>query len=387
MNKATNPFKYGPIALDDAFTDRDDEVAELSADALNGQDVVIFAPRRYGKTSLVHRVAQQLTTRRALVAEVNLWFTPTKEKLAGRLAREIADLLGIAGRAKEAARAFAGLRIVPTMTVDPADGSFSFTFAAGHTAQDVDDTLERLLRMLPETAVARKRPVVLVLDEFQEIAELDPGLTKLLRSVFQEQPEVGHIYLGSKRHLMERIFNDENEPFWRSAKRVELGPIPPEAFAPFIERGFTAHGRRIESAAIERIAAICGGHPYATQELCYFLWAETNAGETATLPRLDAALAKLMRSEHSHLSDLWDRATANQRVVLTALAAEPGRPLSADYRARHALRSASTTQKAVDALVQQETVRRDRGFVAIAEPFFTEWIARNAGPASSSRSR
>ena len=96
----SNPFKYGPIALDESFTDRDAEVAELSADALNGQDVVIFAPRRYGKTSLVHRVAQRLATRRALVAEVNLWFTPTKERLAGRLAREVADILGLAGKAR-----------------------------------------------------------------------------------------------------------------------------------------------------------------------------------------------------------------------------------------------------------------------------------------------
>ena len=28
-----NPFKYGPIALDESFTDRDAEVAELSTDA------------------------------------------------------------------------------------------------------------------------------------------------------------------------------------------------------------------------------------------------------------------------------------------------------------------------------------------------------------------
>src|SRR5436190_16790964 len=119
----TNPFKYGPIALDDSFTDRDAEVAELSTDAMNGQDVVIFAPRRYGKTSLVHRVAQRLTRRRALVAEVNLWFTPTKEKLAGRLAKQIADLLGLAGQARENARAFAGVRITPTIPIDPNRGS------------------------------------------------------------------------------------------------------------------------------------------------------------------------------------------------------------------------------------------------------------------------
>jgi hypothetical protein len=372
----TNPFKYGPIALDESFTDRDAEVAELSADALNGQDVVIFAPRRYGKTSLVHRVAQRLAARRALVAEVNLWFTPTKEKLAGRLAREVADILGLAGKAKEIARAFAGLRITPTITIDPNDGSFSFSFAAGHTSQDVDDTIEYLLRMLAETAVSRKRPVVLIMDEFQEIAEIDPGLTKLLRSVFQEQPEVAHIYLGSKRHLMERIFNDANEPFWRSAKRVELGPIEPAEFAPFIRAGFRDHGRNVDDAVVERVLAITGGHPYATQELCYFLWAETPARRTAREAQLDAAMAKLLRSEHSHLSDLWDRATANQRLLLAALAEEPGRPLSEDYRARQGLRGASTTQKAIEALVKQEIVAKDGGFVRITEPFYGEWIRR-----------
>jgi uncharacterized protein len=372
----TNPFKYGPIALDESFTDRDAEVAELSADALNGQDVVIFAPRRYGKTSLVHRVAQRLATRRALVAEVNLWFTPTKEKLAGRLAREVADILGLAGKAKEIARAFAGLRITPTITIDPNDGSFSFSFAAGHASQDVDDTIEHLLRMLAETAASRKRRVVLIMDEFQEIAEIDPGLTKLLRSVFQEQPEVAHIYLGSKRHLMERIFNDANEPFWRSAKRVELGPIEPAEFAPFIRAGFRDHGRNVEDAVVERVLAITGGHPYATQELCYFLWAETPAKRTARDAQLDAAMAKLLRSEHSHLSDLWDRATANQRLLLAALAEEPGHPLSEDYRARQGLRGASTTQKAIEALVKQEIVAKDGGFVRITEPFYGEWIRR-----------
>src|ERR1700750_3520752 len=109
----THPFKDGLIALDESVTDRGAAVAELSAEALNGPDVFIFAPRRYGKTSLVHRVAQRLTTRRALVAEVNLWFTPTKEKLAGRLAREIAEILGIAGKVREIARVFGGLRITP----------------------------------------------------------------------------------------------------------------------------------------------------------------------------------------------------------------------------------------------------------------------------------
>jgi len=95
----------------------------------------------------VHRTAQRRTTKKALVAEVDLWVTPTKEKLASRLAREIADILGISGKAREIARVFGSLRVRPTVTVQD-DGSFGFTFAAGHTAEDVDDTLEGLFRVL-----------------------------------------------------------------------------------------------------------------------------------------------------------------------------------------------------------------------------------------------
>jgi hypothetical protein len=376
---ATNPFRYGPIALDEAFTDRQAELDELCRDALNGQDVVIFAPRRFGKTSLVRRVAQELGRRKVLVAEINLMFTPTKEKLAGRLAQQIAEhLLGVVGRAKENLRVFAGLRITPTISVDPVDGSFSFSFAGSHEPEDVDATLEHLFRLLPEIAADRKRPVVLIIDEFQEVVDIDPGLTKLLRSVFQEQPEVAHIYLGSKRHLMERIFNDANEPFWRSAKRMELGVIEPEAFRSFITDGFRRRRRRIDDDVVDRVLAMTGGHPYATQELCYFLWEETAQGETADARRLGVALDKLLRSEHSHFSDLWDRARANQRLLLTALAAAPGRPLTEDYRRRYNLPSASAMQKAIDALAQQEIVAKDRGFARICEPFYDEWIRRNA---------
>jgi hypothetical protein len=374
-----NPFRYGPIALDEAFTDRDAELAELQRDALNGQDVVVFAPRRFGKTSLVRRVAQDLGRRKALVAEINLMFTPTKEKLAGRLAQEIAEhLLGPVARAKENLRVFSGLRITPTIAVDPVDGSFSFSFAGSHDPEDVDATLERLFRLLPEIAAERKRPVVLIMDEFQEIADIDPHLTKLLRSVFQEQPEVAHIYLGSKRHLMERIFNDENEPFWRSAKRMELGVIEPDEFKPFIVAGFRDHNRKIGDDVVNRILAMTGGHPYATQEICYFLWEETPPRGTADTERFETALDKLLRSEHSHFTDLWDRARRNQRLLLTALAEEAGRPLTEDYRVRHNLPGASPMQNAVDALVEQEIITKERGFVRICEPFYDEWIRRNA---------
>ncbi len=270
-----NPFQFGALALDEAFTDREAEIAELRSDVRNGQDVVVFAPRRYGKSSLVWRASQELLREKVLVASVDLMTTPTPAKLAEKLARAIHDdVASPLLRAKERLRIFGDLKVTPTITVDAQTGAPSFSFSVTERAEDIDATIERLLELPGELGADRKRQVALVLDEFQEVIDIDPRLPRLMRAVFQQQPEVAHVYLGSKRHMLRRLFSDENEPFWRSAKQMELGVIEAEAFAPFIARQFERTGRFVSAEAVDAILEITAGHPYATQELCYFAWQE-----------------------------------------------------------------------------------------------------------------
>ena len=379
---STNPFRYGALALDDAFTDREAEVAELLADVLNGQDVVVFAPRRYGKSSLVWRVSEEAIARDVLVAHVNLMTTPTTERLAEKLAETIHDdLASTLFRARERLRVFSGLRITPIVTVDPTTGKLGFSFDAGRQPQDLDATLERLLELPGQLAAERGRKVALVLDEFQEIVDIDAELPKIMRSVFETQPEVAHVYLGSKRHMLERIFNDENEPFWRSAKQMEIGVIAPELFRGYIEAQFARTGRQVEQAALDRVLDATLGHPYATQELCYFLWEETPEGAAAGIDEYDVALDRLLRAEHAHFGLVWEKSARAQRLVLQALAREPGRPLAGEYRRRHGLPGPSSVQRALDALRKDELVTRDAdGAYRIAEPFLAEWLRRGLSP-------
>ena len=94
---------------------------------------------------------------------------------------------------------------------------------------------------------------MIIFDEFQEILALDKGFPNLMRAVFQTQPEVSHVYLGSKRHLLERIFQDKNEAFWRSAKQLEVGMISPVKFKGFIAERFKQSGKAITDEAVDRL--------------------------------------------------------------------------------------------------------------------------------------
>jgi AAA+ ATPase superfamily predicted ATPase len=373
--RLSNPFHYGDLALDDAFTNRVSELETLKADMRNGQNVAIIAPRRYGKSSLVKRASQELLGEGLLVAEVDLMKTPTKEKLASKLARSIHDdLATVVYKAREALRVFANLRVTPIVTIDPQDGSTSFSFTASRGDEDIDATLERLLELPAQLAAEQGKRVALYFDEFQEITSIDPNLPSLMRAIFQEQPEVAHVYCGSKRHMMLRLFNDENEPFYRSAKIVEIGPIEADLFATFVEQRFDATDRGLRDGVVHELLEITGGHPYATQELAYALWEEVPEGFTASSDDLRSALEAVLRAENAHFTLLWEKASRGQRLVLQALAVEAGQVQSGAYIARHGLPSAATVQKAAARLVDEELIGRASGRYEIVEPFLREWI-------------
>jgi AAA+ ATPase superfamily predicted ATPase len=379
--RISNPFYYGDLALDEAFTDRQSELKSLETDLRNGQNVALIAPRRYGKSSLVRRATQRLAATGVLVAEVDLMKTPTKEKLASALARSIyRDLAkGKAVKAKEQAKdqlkMFAGLRIAPVITVNPEDASFSFSFSASHAEEDIDATLERLFELPAQLAAEQKKRVVLYFDEFQEITDIDPKLPTLMRAVFQEQPEVAHVYAGSKRDMMKRLFSDRNEPFYRSAKVMEIGLIPVGLFKRFLRARFDATDRGIADAVLDELLEITRGHPYGTQELAYALWEEVPEGFTAQTSDLEAALAAVLRAENAHFTLLWEKISRAQRLVLQALATEPGRVQASGYRATFSLPAASTVQRAIEALAGDELVaRRADGAYEIVEPFLVEWV-------------
>ena len=373
--RVRNPFTYGDLVSDESFTDRADELAQLESDLRNGQNAAVIAPRRYGKSSLVRAALSNLIGEGFLVVEVDLMTTPTKERLAAKLAKSIHDDVASAVfKAKERLRIFSSLRIVPSMTVDT-HGLMSFGFSASRAEADIDETIERLLELPAEIAADQGRRIIVSFDEFQEITRIDPTLPAQMRAVFQRQPDVAHVYTGSKRDMMRRLFSNENEPFYRSARTMEIGPIPVALFREFVKAQFDRTGRGISDEAVDRLLAVTGGHPYATQELAYALWEAVPEGSAGSVDDLADALRAVLRAESARFTLIWENATRPQKLLLQALAHEAGRPFSNAYRVRHDLPPTSGVQRALLRLLDAELVRKEHdGLYEIAEPFLREWI-------------
>ena len=68
-----NPFIFGDVVKGEYFTNREDEIKELTLDLLSGQNILLFSPRRYGKTSLILKVLDNLIKEDVIPVYVDLF--------------------------------------------------------------------------------------------------------------------------------------------------------------------------------------------------------------------------------------------------------------------------------------------------------------------------
>lgn len=89
-----NPFVYGEEVTGEAFWNRVKEIQELTQDIKNGQNVIIFSTRRYGKTSLIKNVLEKVRKKGVLTVYVDLYPAITEEKFVEVYAKAVSRSLG-----------------------------------------------------------------------------------------------------------------------------------------------------------------------------------------------------------------------------------------------------------------------------------------------------
>jgi uncharacterized protein len=367
------------VATGEHFTNRDAEIRELSADLRSGQSILVISPRRYGKTPLVTAVIEKVRKQHMLVAYLDLLRTTSKDRFANQLAAALyAGLTPTVERAMHrAGELFQNLPLRPKITLNE-DGTPSFEFTAAPGSTDIDQAIDRLLELPQQVAQRRKRQVVFVFDEFQEVVTLDPDLPARMRSTFQFQPDVAHVYLGSRQHRLRQVFTDTNAPLYNSAKLVPLGPIAREAFSRFIAERFASTHVTVTEEAIAHLLDITGGHPHDTQKLGYFTWAAAESqGTPASAGTVDQAFAAAIATDTARYTELWDGLTTNQRRLLEAIGqAHPNEQiLSEDFRRRHRLGAYATAERALDSLLERGVVEREeRSRVLVPDVFLRHWL-------------
>jgi hypothetical protein len=376
-----NPFVYGEVVPAAAFVDRVVELDRLVADLGAAQKVFLISPRRYGKSSLVRHALAAMARRGALTVEVTVSSFSSYVAFLEGYARALVAAESRWDRARswllEVIRSTrAEIRVAPQS--DPL-GSLTVSFPNVRSGRDISRLAQEVFTLPARLAEARRRTVIVALDEFQAIAGFNGGSVEhTMRAAVQHQREVGYVFAGSEPSLMERMIGPRR-PFYKAGPVMRLAKIPADEFAAFIESRFNRSGIRAEPGLGSAVVDLAGNLPYDVQRLAHETWDDVRGAgrRRATLDDLHGALRRLLAEQQTMFEALWQRLTLPQRAVLRAVVLQEGRELlSADVRERHRLGGASSVQTALAALLRDDVITRDDNRYAVVDSLLKEWVAR-----------
>ncbi len=370
-----NPFVVGRYVSDAYFCDRERETEFLIKQIENGRNVALISPRRLGKTGLIqHCFHQKQISKKYYTFYVDLYATASLSEFVYLLGKSIYDELKPrktvwSGRFFQAISSLrAGLKL------DPITGAPVLDIGLGDIKAP-QTALNEILKYL-ESA---DKPCLVAINEFQQIDGYEEkNVDALLRARIQHCHQTLFIFAGSKRHLMNTMFNSSSRPFYQNAISMGLDPIPMDTYAGFAARLFEEWGKHIDKAVIEHVYQQFDGCTWFVQMMMNELFALTPDGDYCSMDNYELAHTNIIQARESSYKDLLSTLSPKQKQVLQAIAKEGKAQgiTSAAFIKKYNLSSSSSVQAAVKALLKNDLVTQEEDACRVCDYFFADWLAR-----------
>jgi hypothetical protein len=364
-----NPFVYShPLAPEDVIN-RDAETHELLRYVVGGHFVRLYAPRKYGKTSLLKRALRDGEAQQGLIpilvdlyrvssiADVTVRFERAYSRhLKGALRARIEEFLQRTG----IGLSLGAFGISAKLQLDPRVNPLP----ALHALLDLPLRLE-------EGGGYR---AFIALDEFQDVHKV-PDLDGLIRSHIQYQAEVAsYVFAGSEPGLMKLLFESKERPLYGSAVPLRLQRLANDDIAAYVIERFRATERSVGDA-LNPLLDSAKGHPQRAMLLAHRLWEEVSPGETATLEHWHAAHSAALRELNPEFDAQWRGLENSDQKTLRAIVAGDGSPYRGDVRRRLEL-TKDMVRRALPRLTATAEIEAVEGRHVVVDPLFAEWIER-----------
>ena len=311
-----NPFVFGSATSGDWFTDREADTQRLLMNFTHGVNTIIISPRRWGKTSLVRKASKAVQSSKIKTVNIDVFSCRTTHDFYTLFATEIIKQTSSKWEewAENAKRFLSSLVPKISFGVDP---TTDFTVSLDFSNEKLND---EVLNLPQKIATAKGIKIVMCLDEFQQIAEMENAVyfQRKLRSVWQLQTDVSYCLYGSKKHLLTNLFSKQSMPFYKFGDVIYLPKIATGDWIEYICRRFRVTGKEIPEELARQICETVENHSSYVQQLAWLVWIQTV--ETATEEHFEKAYADLLNQNSALYYKYVDDLTAYQIGFLHAIA-------------------------------------------------------------------
>jgi len=372
------PFVFGMAVNGANFIGRERECERLRMNFTHGVNTILMSPRRWGKTSIVKRIIDEVKSPELLVIYMDIFSCRNEYDFCNKFATEI--FRGTDNRFEEWKNLASEFltRLMPRISYSP-DGINDVSVSLGITPKTHKP---EEVYQLPELIAQKKNcHIVICIDEFQQIGEFTESLSvqKRMRSVWQHQEHVSYCLFGSKKHMMEKIFQKRSYPFYKFGDIVPINPIEVTEWIPYIQHGFATEGKSISNEYARQICERVMLHPSYIQQYAWLTLINTH--KEASLESLKLGYQDLLEENGTLFTTQTEHLTTYQVNFLKAIAKGVHTDLaSSENRDTYNLGSYSNIACLKKSLEESELIDITTEGIFFADPVLEAWFKMNFMP-------
>lgn len=364
-------FVTGVPVIGKNMIGRENEKKQIKRLLINGQSVILYAPRRMGKTSLALTILDELKKEGYFVGQTDIFQMPTLRILCQRIIETTLNNKKLEKLIKALnetiSQAFKNIEF--KQVIDDFEWILRFTERDANQYDLFTDALD-----FPEQfSKKHKVPMIMFYDEIGDIEKFNgKEIIKLMRSKFQLHSNVTYLFAGSQQSIIENIFVKQSGPFYRFGQLIPLGNIDLKSLKKFIKDRYNTEKINISVDALETILNITKGHPYYTQLLCRELHFYAIDNKIQIIPDVvKLAFEETIKIEELYLSKLWEEIAKNsaQLIILQILVEKKGSIFNQGKQKE------INVYRTLNSLVQKGILKREgKGDYQFSDPLFAEYV-------------
>jgi AAA+ ATPase superfamily predicted ATPase len=361
------------IATGDAFCNRLSERAHLGKNIQQNRHTVLLAPRRYGKTSLVTQVINEI---KIPYCEIDFLLAANIESVKMKIIEKTAELLFqlLPKTLKAKQKILTIFKKMRPEIVLSAAGQKIILHAPDYDATP-EHTICDVLMNLDKTAIAAKKRVVVFMDEFQQIGQLNDQQTveAAIRHAAERSKNVSYVFSGSNRHMLQQMFSDKARPFYKLCEMMRLERIDSQDYTRFIQKHAKMKWKKeIQMDVLDLILSLSERHPFYVNLICNYLWNEDGYPTTESIYLF---WKQYIESEKTIFAKEISSLSNNQKLLLVQLAKNPTKhPFQNDYLKATGLSIASQKQSLNKLLLTDFIFTDSAGIFSILDPAMKSYI-------------
>lgn len=309
-------LNVGRPVTGDELVGRKKEV-KLILDTLKaGQSVALIAPRRFGKTSIMLEVLQQLHNDGYYTGNIDIFTIPDVSQLSFEITKQVLKNRKLDEAFHKFRNNLAEILQNIKFRNEIQDAEFILSF--GKPDRNEWEQLKNSLNFIESFSKKHNKENCFAFDEFGDINKLNgQDIVKLFRAVIQNHEKTVYIFTGSYESVMDQLFVTDKSPFYRMVRIIEPGLLKDDVVKNFIIDKFNFLNIPLVENHIKVAMGIVHGHPYYARLFIqeYFF----QYRDLVNNPNVERVVEEMLITEKNYIEKLWDDISSKKELRFTIL--------------------------------------------------------------------